>query len=247
MKNKKQDQKKGRLERGIAILVTVLLVLSVLLCVYVVAQILANGYVSFGGYMLFRVVTGSMEPAIPVGSLLVSQQVELPAVAVGDIICFRTQDATIWGRIVTHRVVGILQGVDGSLLMETKGDANLVADAHYVTRDNFIGKVVWYTGENSFLVRLIAFLTGKIGFMACIALPCLLFSGLILRESVVGIRRELEAYKKEVHRLEVMEMQWQARHGLTQEEYDEMNRRIRAELREEMKQLVEILREESIS
>ena len=54
------------LQRRIGFVVTVLLVLAVALCLYVVVQVLSNGYANIGGFMMFRVVTGSMEPEIPV-------------------------------------------------------------------------------------------------------------------------------------------------------------------------------------
>ena len=84
------------MQRRISALVTVLLILVVLLCVYVAVQVFSNGYVNFGGYTMFRVVTGSMEPTIPTGALLVAQQTDIADVQVNDIICFMTQDAQIW-------------------------------------------------------------------------------------------------------------------------------------------------------
>lgn len=230
--------------RGLNIAVTVLMILSVILCVYVVTQVLTNGYVNFGGFMLFRVVTGSMEPTISVGSLLVSQEVDISSVALDDIICFRTQESEIWGKIVTHRVVGIVSGPDGAPLLETKGDANLVMDGYYVSRDNLIGKVIWHTGDDSALASVISFFTSKTGFLTCIVFPCLLFAGLILRDSVRNIQAELQAYTNEVNRLEkAAEQSEAARYGLSQEEYDEMVERIRAELREELMQLAELFKE----
>ena len=62
-------------------LVTLLLVLAVALCLYTVVQVLSHGYVNMGGFMMFRVVTGSMEPTIPVGALLVTQQVDIESIA----------------------------------------------------------------------------------------------------------------------------------------------------------------------
>ena len=85
-----EESKKSLVHRQINVLVTVLLILAVLLCLYVVIQVLSNGYVSFGGFMMFRVVTGSMEPTIPVGALLVTRQVDIKTIQLDDIICFRT-------------------------------------------------------------------------------------------------------------------------------------------------------------
>ncbi|MDO4651148.1 MAG: S26 family signal peptidase [Eubacteriales bacterium] len=102
-----EESRQGRLQRQMSLLVTVLLVLAVALCLYTAVQVLSNGYVNLGGFMMFRVVTGSMEPTIPVGALLVTQQVDIESIRMDDIICFRTQVSEIWGKIVTHRVVGI--------------------------------------------------------------------------------------------------------------------------------------------
>ena len=67
------------LQRRISTLVTILLVLAVLLCLYVAIQSMSNGFVNIGGFMMFRVVTGSMEPTIPVGALLVTKQADIPS------------------------------------------------------------------------------------------------------------------------------------------------------------------------
>ena len=95
------------LQRRMSMLVTVLLILAVALCFYSAVQVLSNGYVNLGGFMLFRVVTGSMEPTIPVGGLLLARQVEIESIQLNDIICYQTQVSEIRGKIVTHRVVGI--------------------------------------------------------------------------------------------------------------------------------------------
>ena len=137
-----EEGKQPQLQKRISLLVTVMLVLAVALCLYTAIQVLSNGYVNLGGIMMFRVVTGSMEPTIPVGALLVTKQVDISTIQVDDIICFRTQVSEIWGKIVTHRVVDLWQTEAGTLLLETKGDANLVADGYLVDRTNFVGKVI---------------------------------------------------------------------------------------------------------
>lgn len=230
MKETKQEieEKESPIRRATGALVTVLLILAVALCLYMVIQVLSYGYVNIGGYMMFRVVTGSMEPTIPTGALLVTREMSVDSVAVGDIICFRTQEAEIWGKIVTHRVTAIHTGLDGTPLLQTKGDANLAADGFYVSADNFVGKVIWYTGEKDMLSSIFSFFTNKIGFLACIVLPCLILASLILRESVRSIRSELEAVMGEE------ELPEDPMLSMSQKEYDEMYARIRKELIEEL-------------
>lgn len=217
----------------INVLITVLLVLAVLLCLYAVIQMLSQGYVNLAGYSLFRVVTGSMEPTIPVGGLLVAKQVGMESVQVGDIICFRAQESAIFGKMMTHRVMEIYPSADGSLLFETKGDANLALDGYLVTQTNFVGKVIWHTGANSVLSSVFSFFTNKVGFLACIVFPCLLVASLILRDCVKNIRSELQSAMEELeHEPEPDDLLA----GMTQEERDEMYERIRTELIEELMQ-----------
>ena len=74
---KELERQEHPAQRRIDVLITVLLILVVLLCLFVTVQVVSQGYVNVAGYSLFRVVTGSMEPTIPVGALLVSQQVDM--------------------------------------------------------------------------------------------------------------------------------------------------------------------------
>ena len=209
-------------------IITALLVLAVILCVYVVAQVLARGYVKFGPYSLFRVVTGSMEPAMPIGTLLVSKAVDIGQIEVGDIVCFR---ATVMGRlgeVVTHRVINIATGTDGLILLETKGDANLVADIQYVTQNNLVGRVAWYSKTGNPLPDIMSFLTSRAGFVLCIAVPSLLIVGMILKSCVGGIRADLQQIVDELAQEEENETEPE------QEDYGQMEARIRRELMEEL-------------
>lgn len=226
----------------INILLTSLTVLAALLCLFVTVQVLSQGYVNCGGYSLFRVVTGSMEPTLPVGSLLLTEQTEMKNIQVDDIICFRAQESAIFGKMMTHRVVGVHPGADGALLFETKGDANLALDGYLVTQTNYVGKVIWHTGAGNVLSSIISFFTNKVGFLACIVFPCFLLAGLILRDSVQSIRSELNAAMEELEREQeksdvLLEM--------TQEEREEMYERIRTELIKELKQGAEKPEEQS--
>ena len=234
-----EENKDGWLQHRINTLITILLVLAVALCLYVVIQVLSYGYANIFGFMMFRVVTGSMEPTIPVGALLITREVDITSVNVGDIICFRTQLSEIWGKIVTHRVVDMSVSDLGMILLETKGDANLASDIFYVDRTNFVGKVIWYTGDGSILADVFSLFTSKVGFLGCIVFPALLLAGMILKDSVNGIRQELLLVLKE-QRLQEQQarlLEDDPLCGMTQEEYNEMYERIRAELMEELMQI----------
>ena len=235
MKNETNQNGDARLHRWISTVVTVLLVLAVVFCLYSVVQVLSKGYVNIGGFMMFRVVTGSMEPAMPIGTLLITRQVDIETVAVNDIVCFRTQVSEIWGKIVTHRVVDILESGSGGILLETKGDANLASDIHYVDSSNFIGRVIWHSGDDNILADLVSLFTNKIGFLGCIALPSLILAALILKNSVGNIRHELlMVTEMEKRRKAIAAAEEEKAFELTEEEYDEMYEKIRKELIEEL-------------
>lgn len=119
------------------------------------------------GYSMMRVVSGSMEPEIPTGALILVKTCEASEVAEGDVISFYSRDVSIAGQINTHRVVGIeFDGVQYQF--ETKGDANLNADAFAVYGEDLIGKVVGVSG----LLGMLASLVGsRVGMLILIVIP----------------------------------------------------------------------------
>lgn len=238
MKKLREEKDIRRIQKWVSRLVTIGLILVAALCLYVVVQVISYGYANLGGFMMFRVVTGSMEPEIPTGALLIAREVPMESVQMGDIICFRTQLSDIWGKIVTHRVVGITENPLGSLLLETKGDANLASDIFFVEQSNFVGKVIWYTGRKSIFAEIMSLFTNKIGFLGCIVIPALLVSTLILKDSVAGIRQDMLLLLEESRRQE-QTPSWEDDPlcGMTQEEYQEMYERILTEVTEELKNL----------
>lgn len=244
MNEQLEEKKESRIHWWISVLLTVVLALTVALCLYVVIQVMSHGYANIGGFMMFRVVTGSMEPTIPTGALLIAREVDIETIQLNDIVCFRTQVSEIWGKIVTHRVVDVMKE-SGSILLETKGDANLVSDIFFVDSSNLIGKVVWYTGKGSILSGILALFTNKIGFLGCIVFPTLFISGMILKDSVAGIRKDMLLILEESRRQEQESIrEVDPLCGMTQKEYDEMYERIRAELMEELTSIYdEVLKE----
>ncbi|MBR3935292.1 MAG: signal peptidase I [Oscillospiraceae bacterium] len=240
MNHKTKENKSFDFHRKISFLVTVLLVLSVALCLYAAVQVVSNGYVNIGGFMMFRVVTGSMEPTVPIGSLLITKEVEIENIALNDIVCFRTRVEEIWGKVVTHRVVGIMETETG-ILLETKGDANPVMDGYYVDGTNLIGKVIWHTGDGSMLADALSLFTSKIGFLGFIVMPSLILAGLILKSTVGSIHHELQMMMEMERQQQIMEKPKEdPLCGISEEEYREMYERIRKELMEELMQSDEI-------
>ena len=71
------------------------------------------------------VLSGSMEPDVPVGAMVFTRPVDPADVAPGDVLTFARPSAP--AELVTHRVVAV-QGAGPTLAFTTRGDANDVAD-----------------------------------------------------------------------------------------------------------------------
>ena len=218
----------------------ILLMAAIALCAFFSVQVMTKGYVSIGGCSVFRVVTGSMEPEIPTGAILINKKTDISEIRVGDIVCYRTRVSEIRGAVVTHRVVAIGTGEDGRLRLETRGDANVSSDPFYVTAEDLIGRVTWHSGKESVLTNMLSFLSGKIGFLACIVFPILLIAGLILQNSVKNIQRDLILARYELKRGPVAERQkapdpaelLPGYSGLTYSDYEEIYEALKKELLE---------------
>lgn len=226
-------EQEDTLFRPANVISTCLLCLAVSLCLVISAQVVTRGYAGIAGYSVFRVVTGSMEPTLPVNSLVISHQTPIDSIAQGDIVVFYSPTGIVGrDRIVTHRVVSILHQ-DGVTALETRGDANPVADSYLIGEQRLIGKVVWYTGRESEGASVVGFIGSGFGFIACIVFPLLLLSGLILRGSITSIRRQLA----DARALADAEEAFQSENGttLSQGEYEELYERVKAEVLAELK------------
>ena len=91
------------------------------------------------GWQLLSVLTGSMQPTYPVGSLLVVGQIDAAAVEPGMAIVFH--DPSEPDRVVVHRVVGVADGP--TLAFVTQGDANPARDPNIVPARLVGGHVLW--------------------------------------------------------------------------------------------------------
>ena len=116
--------------RCLSVISTVLLLALVLFCLPLTVP-------RFLGYQVYSVISGSMEPAIPTGSLVYIRETAPEELSEGEVIAFYgTRDSA---SIITHRVVEN-RVVTGEFV--TRGDANQTKDMNPVPYENVIGKVV---------------------------------------------------------------------------------------------------------
>ena len=93
------------------------------------------------GLQPYVVLSGSMEPAYHVGSLIYVKKVDYRQLEVGDPITYLINEKTV----VTHRIVEVLvdENDPDTIRYFTKGDANNVADGSSVHYKNIIGVPVF--------------------------------------------------------------------------------------------------------
>jgi signal peptidase len=158
----------GKAIRGAGIAVCGLLVLVLVVNVTIILKsyIYPDRVPDFLGYKPFIVLSGSMEPAIQAGDLIITKVIEPEKVAEGDIIAFQAEKNTI----VTHRVTDVR--TEEGLSFLTRGDANTGADAKAVG----VGEL-----EGIYLCRLAGvgnfamFLQTPLGMLLFVITPLCLF------------------------------------------------------------------------
>jgi len=139
------------------------------------------------GLQVYTTLSGSMNPSLNTGDMVVTKNVSPNEVQVGDIITYRSP---VDGRLTTHRVVEIKR--QNRLLFRTKGDANDDADPYLVPPQNILGKVF-------FILPLLGYITRFIKTPFGLILTLLIPGFTIIGMEVENIRSEIKARKKPLH------------------------------------------------
>ena len=131
-----------------------------------------NGIATLFGYIPFSIQTGSMEPTIMTGDLIIVKQAEDNSdLKQDDIISFFALEEKT-KIIKTHRIIEVKK--NGAMTSYvTKGDNNTGIDEIEVAPGDIIGK---YTGTRiAKLGSIYDFLNSKYGFLICIIVPLFIF------------------------------------------------------------------------
>src|SRR5436190_7264370 len=133
------------------------------------------------GWQLQSVLSGSMSPTYPLGSMLVTAQIDAAEVAVGMPLVF--EDPRESGRLVTHRVVALAPGSE--LAFITRGDANATNDPSPVPARLVRGRVLWHV---TLLGSVLDWLQWPRSFLLLVLLPAGLLVLAELRARGIGRR-----------------------------------------------------------
>lgn len=137
---------------------------------------------------MFVVLSGSMEPTIHTGAVVV----EAPegSYKVGDVVTFGADTATQIP--TTHRLVAV-RAQEGVLLFTTKGDANNSPDGTEIRQSDIHGKVFF---SIPYFGYIIDFVKKPIGLVLVIVLPAIFIIGDEVRK-IVGEIKKMKKSKTE--------------------------------------------------
>lgn len=185
-------------------------IFNVLLLAILVTAIAALAYLLLGAkgkslpfledYQIRTVMSGSMEPTLPVGSVVLIREQDPSAFVEGDIMTFMSNDPSLAGKVVSHRVMEVIDNENNGLMFLTKGDANEDPDLAAAIAPNVIGRVVY---DIPYLGYVLNFMRTKNGFFLLLMLPCMV----ILLFEVIGLIRNIRLYCEEKEQLRLSKAQ----------------------------------------
>ncbi len=157
--------------------------------------VLLVGFMFIGpifGWETHPVLSGSMEPALKVGEVILTKPVKLEEIEIGDIITFQTGEQG--EQTVTHRVVNIIE-IDEKPYFQTKGDTNEEPDSNLVSSEGEeIRKVVFHILYLGFAAQFT-----KNNFLILVGIPALILIGIFGRDFWKGILEMKEKRKEKSH------------------------------------------------
>ncbi len=158
------DKKMNKILKIISYVFLGAVILVVLLLVFSILPITGN-------YKILTVLSGSMEPSIKTGSVVIVKPVSVANYKIGDIITFGPMTKT--KPPTTHRIVE-MKVAQGNVIYLTKGDANNAPDARELLQKDVIGKVLL---DMPYIGYAVAGAQKPWGFAALIILPALIIVG----------------------------------------------------------------------
>lgn len=143
------------MEKVKKILKIILIIFAIIICVFNVVLIIKahnnkGELPDFFGYTPCMIISGSMEPKIPVNSIIVTKKVDKNKIEVGDIVSYIPKNES---KLVTHRVVKMTYlpsnytdnktGNGHDILYEIKGDNNKHSDEYLISYSQIKGKYLF--------------------------------------------------------------------------------------------------------
>lgn len=138
----------------------------------------------------YTVLTSSMTPNLPPGTLVVVRPVDAEEIGTDTVVTYQLRSGE--PEVVTHRVVAIRTDLDGQVTFQTQGDANNTPDAAWVRPEQIRGEL-WYAVP--YLGRASTALSPdrRAQLVQVAGGLLLLYAALMFARSLTGKREELAA------------------------------------------------------
>lgn len=140
------------------------------------------------GYSMYYILTGSMEPQISAGDIIISETVTPEELVVGDVITYKGEVGDVKGKMITHEIIDITEE-NGEVSFITKGCANIIEDPP-VYSHQIVSKM---TVKLPFVGKIFSVINSKWGFFIIIIVPL----AVLLIHEVVSLVKTIRSGKEE--------------------------------------------------
>ena len=164
---KKKKKRKDFIKKIFTTTIYILIIPIIIYNIFLIIMSIVKPYEtpSFFGIKSFVIISGSMEPNLNIGDIVLIKSVDEQELKVNDIISFREGES-----IITHRIVEIIENEGKKYI--TKGDNNNAKDSNDVEYKEIEGIFI---GKIPYLGYAVIFLKNKIVIISIILILYLLY------------------------------------------------------------------------
>ena len=183
---KRRKRAENILKRKINILIYIILIPILIYNISLIIQavIKTSETPNFLGIKTYVIISGSMEPNLQIGDIVIVKKVAQNELKQGDIISYRQGQS-----VITHRIAEVIDK-EGEVEYKTKGDNNNAEDSGILSYEMIEGKVVKHISQ----IGKIAIILQKKGTIIFIILILYIY---ILYSSSIKKKRALRKLKRE--------------------------------------------------
>ena len=123
-----------------------------------------------------------MQPVLNKNDLIFVKKCEIEEIKENDIITFKKNEDTV----VTHRIVGIIEDINGTSFFITKGDNNEVRDDYETEFEQIYGKVVFHLPK---IGKVVEYIQNISGFVNALIIILIIYIFNNIKAKKKGIRK----------------------------------------------------------
>ncbi len=149
------------------VIITTILVLVFFV---ILVQKVSNNRFNLGGYGIYTIATGSMDPEYKVKDLILASKKDAKEIEIGDDVVYLGKEGNMNGKIITHRVINKSEK-NGKQYFFTKGIANGLTDPE-IDETQILGVVKGKLHTLSFCSHIV---NSTYGLILLIVIPFIFF------------------------------------------------------------------------